>query len=149
MHADLARVQVDLSELLDHLIEQTGPGKPVDLGVKFEMFEDVAHLGRKALHIAAQLMAMLSLIPQQGFQGQAVGVVEGGAGFLSQERVWRHALRFSQREFGQHGILGRGQDTVDAAQHCEGEDDLAIIRLLVVAAQRRSATDHRKAERAC
>ena len=43
--ADHARVQVDLAELFGHLIEQAGPGQALDLGLKFEVLEDVAHFG--------------------------------------------------------------------------------------------------------
>ena len=38
--------------------------------------------------------------------------------------------------FSEHRSLGRFEDTVQAAEDREGEDDLAIFRLLVIATEK-------------
>ena len=43
--SSVAWVQIDLGELLGHLVEQAGLGQALDLGLKREVLKDVAHIG--------------------------------------------------------------------------------------------------------
>jgi len=47
-------VQVDLAELLGHLVEQPALVQAIDLGVEVEALEQVAHLRRESLDVAEQ-----------------------------------------------------------------------------------------------
>ena len=133
--ADHLGVQVDLGELFCHLVEQPGLGQPLDLGVKFKMLKHVTHGGRERLHVAEQVLRNVVGVAQELFQVQRGGVVEALARLAQQEGLGVDALLFFVGQLGQHGGLGRFEHAVEAAQHGEGQDDLAVVGLLVVAAQ--------------
>ncbi len=57
----------------------------------------------------------LSCLPEQEGFGVYAGLLFGGV-------------------LGQNGFLGGLQDAIEAAKNREGQDDLAVVRLLVVAA---------------
>jgi hypothetical protein len=46
-----------------------------------------------------------------------------------------NALRLELGVLCEHGLLGRLEYTVEAAEHNQGQDDPAVLRLLVVATQ--------------
>jgi hypothetical protein len=52
-----------------------------------------------------------------------------------QERLGVHAQLGLGFQLGQHGGLGGFEHAVEAAQHGEGQDDLAVVGLLVVATE--------------
>ncbi len=133
--ADDVRVQVDVGELLGDQVQQSGLGQPVDLGVELEALEDVAHRGRERLDVGAQVLADVVLVAHQLLQVERRGVVEVAAGLLQQERLRVHPGRLALGQLLQHRRLGGLQHAVEAAQDGEGEDDLAVLGLLVVAAQ--------------
>ena len=133
--ADDLGVQVDVGELLGHQVEQAGLGQPVDLGVELEALEDVAHGGRERLHVGEQVFADVVLVAHQLLHVQRRRVVEELARLAQQERLRVQPGLFSRRQLGQHGGLGRLQHAIQPPQHGEGQDDLAVFGLLVVAAQ--------------
>ena len=55
-------MQVDLGELLGHLVEQAGLGQTVDLSLELEVVEDVAHIGREALHVGEEAVCNVASI---------------------------------------------------------------------------------------
>jgi len=57
------------------------------------------------------------------------------AGLLQQERLGVDAGLLADGEFGEDRALGGLEDAVETAEDREGEDDLAVLLLLVVAAQ--------------
>ena len=61
-------MEVDVGEFFRDHIEQPGLGQLVDLGVKLEVLEDVAHFGRERLHVGAQVFADMILIAHELFQ---------------------------------------------------------------------------------
>jgi hypothetical protein len=61
-------MEVDGGELLGHQIEQSGLRQAVDLHVKIEVLEDVAHRGRERLDVGAQVLADVVLVADDGFR---------------------------------------------------------------------------------
>jgi len=135
MVVDTGWVQVDLGELLDHLIKQAGFGQPVNLGRKLEPFKDVADVGRKGLDVVVKVGPDVVLIAHQLFHVERRDVVEGLPCLAQKEGDRIDPLGGSGGMFGKDRILGRRKDAVEAAQDGQGQDDLGIIRLLVIAAQ--------------
>ena len=127
------RVQVDVRELLGDQIEQTGLGEAVDLQVELEALEDVPHRRRKRLDVGAQVLADVVLVAHQLFQVERRGVVEELAADFEEERLGIQAGRLAFRFFRQDRRLAGFQQAVEPPQHGEGKDDLAVLRLLVVA----------------
>jgi hypothetical protein len=128
-------VQVDVRELLGDQVEQPGLGEPVDLRVELEALEDVAHRGRERLDVGAQVLADVVLVAHQLLQVERRRVVEELARTCEQERLGVEPGLGRARLLGQHGGLGRLEHAVEAAQHGERQDDLAVLGLLVVAAE--------------
>ena len=62
-------------------------------------------------------------------------VVEALPGLAQEERLGIEPGLLLVGELRQHGRLGRLQHAIEPAQHGEGQDDLAVVGLLVVAAQ--------------
>lgn len=133
--ADDVRVEVDADELLGEEVEQPALRQPVDLRVEFEALEDVAHFRREGLDVSAQVLGDVVLVADQGFQVERRGVVEVLPRDAQQEGRRVEASLLAHFLFEQDTELGRFENTVEAAQDGEGEDDLAVLGLLVVAAQ--------------
>jgi hypothetical protein len=141
---DDVRLQVDVRELLGDEVEQVGLGQAVDLRRKVEVLEYVAHLGRERLDVAAQVLGDVRLVSHQLLQVEGGRVVEVLARLLEKERSGIEASLGPQREFMQNRLLGRLQHAVEAAEHGERENDLAVVGLLVVAAEQvRDGPDER------
>ena len=73
------------------------------------------------------------LIAQQLAQVHIGGVVEALPRGAEQERVWVQAGFLFRRILGKHLRLGRLKHTIQTPQHREGQYDLAIVGLLVIA----------------
>ncbi len=129
-------VKIDGGEFLGDQIEQVRLGEPVDLDGEFEALENVAHVGRKALHIGRQMRPDVVLVADQLAQVEGGRVVEALAGLAQQERLGVQPGLLLVRELRQHRRLGRLQHAIETAEHGEGQDDLAVVGLLVVAAQK-------------
>ena len=133
---DRLGMQVDARELLGDLIEQPALGQLVDLGREAEPLEDVAHGGRERLNIGEEVLADVVLIAHQLAHVHGRGVVEALAGGAQQERVGVQLRFLFGGELRKHLGLGWLQDAVQTTQHREGQDDLAVVGLLVVAPQK-------------
>jgi hypothetical protein len=134
--ADHLGVQVDIGELFGDEIEQPGLGQLVDLGVKVEALEDVPHCRRECLHVGSQVLADVVLVAHQLLEVERRRVVEELAGLAQQEGFRVQPGCLAGLLLGKDSDLGRFQHAVEAPQHGEGQNDLAILRLLVVAAQK-------------
>ena len=125
----------DVGELLGDQVEQLGLGEAVDLQVKLEGLEDVAHGGRESLRVGAQVLADVVLVAHQLLHVEWRRVVEKLAGLAEQEGFGIHLGLGSLVEFGKHGGLGGFEHAIEPAQNGEGQNDLAVLRLLVIAAE--------------
>ena len=123
-------------ELLRDEIEQPALGEPVDLRVKVEALEDVAHRRRERLHVGAEVFADVVLIAHQLLQVERRRVVEELAGFPQEERlgIQLRPSGLAASSASTAGLVGF-EDAIETPQHRERQDDLAVLGLLVVAAQ--------------
>jgi hypothetical protein len=114
--------------------ESIGPGLPrvSDGSLLF-----LLHLTkmRQVKDVRAQVLADVVLIADDGLQIVLGGVVEVLARLLEQEWLGVEARLLACGQFGQDGSLGRREDTVQPSQHHERQNDLPVVRLLVIAAQ--------------
>ena len=75
------------------------------------------------------------LVAHELFEVQRRGVLEELVRFTEQEGFWVYTSGFPGRFLGQHGVLGRFEHSVQSAQHCERENDFAVVGWPVVATQ--------------
>jgi hypothetical protein len=106
----------------------------VDLGVELEALEDVAHGRRERLDVGAGSRDVV-LVAHELLQVQRRGVVEVLPGLCAAGRARGSARPWSRLATRPARRLGGFEHAVEAAQHREGQDDLAVLGLLVVAAQ--------------
>ena len=133
--ADDFGVQVNVGEFLGDEIQQAGFGEFINLGVKLEALKDVTHGGGKCLEIRAQIFTDVVLITHELFQVEGRGVVKELAGFAQQERLGVDLGGGAFLQLREHGSFGAFQHAIQSAQDGERQDDLAIFRLFVIAAQ--------------
>ncbi len=129
------RVQVDVRELLGDQIEQVGLGQPLDLRVEVEALEDVPGRGGEALEVGVQVLPDVVLVAQKLAEVERTRVVEALTGLAQQEGVGVQAGAGFGLVLGQHRGLRGFEHAVQPAKDREGQDDAAVLGLLVVAAQ--------------
>ncbi len=140
----LVWVEIDLGELGHDQVEQVGPVEPGDLGVEVELVEDVSGPGRESRDVGPEVGGQLGRIVQDRGEVKWMDVVELLFGYGAQN--WLDVLdgALDPGEPFDHLRLGGGQHAVEAPEHCQREDDLSILGLLVVTAQE---VGHRPDER--
>ena len=130
------RGQIDRGEALDHLVEQVLLGHARDLRVEGEPLHDVAHVGREAGDVGVQVGRDVVGVVQQGRQVELGQVVERASGNLVQAELDDRGRFALQRGVcGEDLRLGAGEQAIEAPQHRQREDDLAILVALVGAAE--------------
>lgn len=135
MVVHLAGVEVDPGELLSDLIQQPRLRQLVQLNGELESLEDVPHVRREALDVGIEVLADVVLVAHELAHVEGRDVVEGLASLAEHERLRVEPLGRLGRMFRQDGILRRLQHTIEPPQDGEGEDDLAVVGLLVVASK--------------
>ena len=133
-------VQVDLGELRHHHVEQVRVVEPGDLHVEVELVDHVPSAGREPGDVAAQVPGDVARVVEQPAEVELRGVEERLPGGGSQDRLTVAMLGV----LGEHLRLGRLQHAVEAAEHDQRQDHLAVLGLLVVP-RSRSATDQMNA----
>ena len=138
-----------LTELADKEKQGVNP-EPFLLRKAGQSFYNTSTLDLKKLlgdpdHIAQNLFSYVQAfspavrdvvcITQEFFQVQRGAVVEALAGCAQQELLRVDACFLAGGQLGQHGGFGGLEHAVQAAQHGEGQDDFAVVGLLVVATQ--------------
>lgn len=132
---DELRMQVDIGELFGDQVEQPVAMESFNLGVKLEAFEDVADLFRKAVDVREQVFVDMVLVSHQLFEVEG-GVIIEIVPCLSTEEGFRVDVGFFALGFFlEDGCFRRFQDAVQPTQDGEREDDFAIFRLFVIAAE--------------
>ncbi len=131
---EISTIGLDLAKSVFqvHAVDEAGR---VVLRRELEPLEDVSDVGREGLDVAVEVGRDVVLIAEQLLQVQLGGVVEGLPRLAQQEGFRVHPLRLPGRQFCQHSVLGRPQHAIEAAQHGERQNDLAVVGLLVVPAQ--------------
>ena len=133
---DRVGMEVDLGELADHLIQQVCLGELFDLCVEAELFDDVAGALGEASDVGTEVCCDLVGVVEQFGDRELAGVVELLARHLAKDRVDIVDATLHLRESVEHSVFGGFQHAVQAADHREGHDHLAVFRLLVVAPQK-------------
>ena len=131
---DALRVKVDRRKLLRHEIEEVRLRQSVDLDREFEAVEDVADVLRESADVGAEVRADIVLVADQLFEVERRRVVEAQARFAPDEDVRVDPRPLPLLVFCERRRLGRRQDAIEPSEHRERQDDLAVVRLLVVAA---------------
>ena len=131
----LGRVQVDVGELGDDLVEQPGLVEGFDLLSKPVLLQDRGGVAGEPCDVGKQVALDVLVVVQQTGERQWAGVVERRAGDPLQDRVDIPDLPFERSGTVDDLLLGGLQDTVEAAKDDEGQDELPELVLADVAAQ--------------
>jgi hypothetical protein len=139
---DLARMQVDLGELGDHLIEAIGFFELLDLLVELEALEDLADVLGEAVDVISQMAADVVRVALELVEVELAVVVEAqrGAVFILRQVV-EDGVDIGDAfaaQFGvalEHGFLAGRQHGVEAAQHGQRQHHALVLRRAVGAAQ--------------
>ena len=128
-----------IEELLDQRAERIGLRQPRDLIAELEVVEDVLDVRREAVEVGLEvgLELLLAGAVSQIAQRELRGVVERLAGRLA-ERLrpgWRCSALSSDVLHVEHGLLGRLEHRVEAAQDRHRQDDVAVLAAHVQVAQ--------------
>ena len=124
------RVQVDIAELPDDEVQDICLAHPLDLVLKLEEIEDVAHVAREALDVDDEMLLDVVGIALELLEIEAGVVVEALAGGPVQSGVERFAIESAAPVLmlSQNLGFGRGEHTVEPAQHCHGQHDPLVLR---------------------
>ena len=126
------RREVDSGEALHHLVEQVLLLHAGDLPVEGEALHDLAHVGRESVDVGVQIGGDLVRVVQQLRQVELREVVERALGDLPQQAPYDGLrLRPDLRVLREHPRLGGGEQAIEASQHRQRQDDLAVLVALV------------------
>ena len=128
-------MQVDARELLGHEVEQARFCELVDLRVELEGLEDVPNRRGEALHVGSKVFADVVLVPHQLLQVERRRIEEELLGLLDEEWLGVQPSLLSKRLLGEHGGLRAFENAVEPPEDGERQDDLAVLGLLVIAAE--------------
>ncbi len=137
-HGVGAQVDVRREELLDERAERVGFGEPRDLVAELEVVQDVLDVGREAVEVGLEvgLELLLAGAGLEVAQRELRGVVERLARRLPERPVLVDDARLVERGLhGEHGLLGRLEQGVEAPQHRHGQDDVAVLAADIQVAQ--------------
>ena len=137
-HRLRAQVDVRREELLDQRAERVGLREARDLVAELEVLEDVLDVRREAVEVGLEvgLELLLAGAGPEVAQRELRGVVEGLAGRLPQGLVLVDDARLVERGLHvEHGLLGRLEHRVEAAQDGHRQDDVAVLAADVEVAQ--------------
>src|SRR5258706_6282945 len=128
-------MQVDIGKLFRDEIEQAALVQSLDLRGELEALEHITHLWRESIRVLVEVLPNVVLVAHELLHVHGRGVVEARLRLPAQKRVRVDSRLLARSVFDQHRFLGGLEHTVQAPQHREGQDHLAVFGLLVVAAQ--------------
>ena len=135
MVGDPVGVEVDVGELGDDLVEQSGLVEGVDLLGEPVLLQDGGCVAGETSDVGQEVPLDVLVVVEQPGERQRAGVVERCAGDPLQDRVDVPDLAFERAGAVDNLLLSGFQDAVQAAEHDEGQDELAELVLTDVAAQ--------------
>jgi hypothetical protein len=133
---DPVGVQVDVAELGYDLVEQVRALQPADLSLELELRDHVPGSRVEPEDVAAEVLADVRRVVEQLGERERRGVVETVPGDLVEHAV--DVLQAALEVFValENLCLGGLQDRVQPAKDRQREDDLAVLGLLVVPAEK-------------
>lgn len=102
------------------------------MGVEVEALENVPHRGRETPEVGEQIFPDVVLVAHELLQVERGGVVKELARFLEEKGLGIQPGSIALLLFSKHFRFGGLEDAVKAAEDSEGQDDLAVIGLLVI-----------------
>ena len=111
------------------------PGAASATRAAVELLDDIAGGLGEASDVGEQVVGDIRGVIEQAPEGQRRGVVELLAGDGTEDRVHVLDSPGQLRRLGENGVLGRLEDAVEAANDGEGQDDFAVLGLLVVSTE--------------
>ena len=132
---DGLRVQVDFGELSDHLVEHVRAAQSIDLDREVELVDHVLRRRREPADVERERVGDRVRIVEQLRERERAGVEELLAGDGLEDGFEVLDLAGQLLVSLQDGVFGRLEHAVEPADHGEREDHLAVLGLLVVAAQ--------------
>ena len=127
--------EVDAGESLDDLIEQVPLVHARDLLVEPESLHDFKDVVRKVTDVPAEVLRDIGRVVEEPLEVQLGRVIERPArSGLKQPLPHVRATTAVRRISREHTILRFGQYAVEATEHGEGQNDLAVFVPLVGAA---------------
>ena len=133
--ADHLRAQVQVGEPAHHLVEKVRGVEPLDVRRQVVRLKHLARVVGEGPDVRGQVCRRVGRVVRDRLQRQLAGVVKPLAGRAAQERVDVNAPAGVLVHRRQHLLLGGGEHAFQPAQHRERQDHLAVVGLLVVAAQ--------------
>lgn len=127
--------QVQVRELADDLVEQSGTVQPLDLLGELETLQHALRVVREGPHVHLEVHRSALRILRDLLQRQARPVVEGVPRGPPQEAVRVDAAVLVLFRDLRDLLAGRLQHALQSPQHRERQDDLAVVGLLVVPPQ--------------
>jgi hypothetical protein len=118
--------EVDVGEALHDLVQQASGLKPCDLPVEVILVEDLAGTGGEAVVVIDEIaydVGRVSADRGEALPGQVVELK--AASCPVQDRV--AVFNCDCGVFGPDRLTGGCHHAVQAAQHSEGQDDLAVL----------------------
>ena len=124
--------QIDRGELLDDLIEQVFLRHTGDLLIEGKPLHDFPDVLREAVDVGVKIRRKLVRIIEELGQIQLGEVVQWPPGdFLQQAADDGFRFRLDLRMLGKDAGLGRREQAVEAPQHRQWQDDLAVLVPLI------------------
>ena len=128
-------VQVDLGEHLGQLEKQVLFIELAHAFQELEALENVPRVRRKLADVLHHVQAHELGVGQQARQVENRGVVEGLLAFALEKDIQADPGVLALLVLGENVLFGGLQHAFQAAQEREGEDDLSVVGLLVIAPQ--------------
>ena len=130
LHGIGTEIDVRRKKFLDQRSERVGFREPRDLVAEFEILEDVLDVRGEPVEVGFEVGLELLLAGSrlQIAQRKLRGIVERLAGGLSKSLILMNDLRLVERRLHiEHGLLGRLEDCVEAAQNRHRKDHIAVL----------------------
>ena len=138
MHRSEPQVDVRRGELLDQGAQDVGAGQARDLVAELEVVEYVLHVRREPVEVRREVGGELLAVGTgaQVAQGESAGVVERMARRLAQGGVLLdHAGAVERGLHVEDRLFATLKDSVEAAQHGDRQDHVAVLATHVEVAQ--------------
>ena len=129
---DPSQRQIEVCELLDDLEQQVAFVHTGDVLTEAEAFHDLAHVLREADDVGVEVLRELVRVVEQPLEVQRRRVVERPSrGVLKELPSHVVALCAVLSVCVEHRLFRVGENAVEAAQHRQRQDDLAVLVTLV------------------